>query len=258
MLRRFKRQLNLIDLDIFVMNWKSFLLSPNIVVQLLSTVLLGSSPTNQPEQFLQGSTFRTTLNYLSVPTPTSLSLPQTQLQPEATSSMAQHSVSILSSHHQNKASSFRLRHCHRCYRHTIRMLHCLFLISYSNHLTTQTPPLIESQATLSPWQPLITSQPSLPLPTSLLQQTSSVAPPGNCLFHHPSNYPPNHIHRSILPSIHPTIQPSNHPSIHPSIHPTKHPSIQPFKHSSIHPSIHPFIHPSVHSSPPSPLPPPPP
>lgn len=92
MLRRFKRQLNLIDLDIFVMNWKSFLLSPNIVVQLLSTVLLGSSATNQPEQFLQASTFRTTLSYLSVPTPTSLSLPQTQLQPEATSSMVQHSI----------------------------------------------------------------------------------------------------------------------------------------------------------------------
>lgn len=190
MLRRFKRQLNLIDLDIFVMNLKSFLLSPNIVVQLLSTVLLGSSPTNQPEQFLQASIFRTTLSYLLVPTPTSLSLPQTQLQPEATSSMVQHSVSMLSSHRQNRASSFSaqaLSPMLSSYNQNATLSLPNQLFQSSHNLT---PPLTKSQAALSPWEPLITSQSSLPLPTSLLQQTSSVAPPGNCLFHHPSNNPP--------------------------------------------------------------------
>ena len=212
MLRRFKRQLNLLDLDISVMNLKSFLLSPNIVVQLLSTVLLGSSPTNQPEQFLQTSIFRTTLSYLLVLTPTSLSLPQTQLQPEATSSMVQHSVSMLSSHHQNTASSFSaqaLSPMLSSYNQNATLSLPNQLFQSSHNLT---PPLTKSQATLSPWQPLITSQPSLLLPTSLLQQTSSVAPPGNCLFIHSS--------------IHPTIHPSKHPSIHPSIHLPHHPSIQ--------------------------------
>ena len=234
MLRRFKRQLNLIDLEIFVMNLKSFLLLPNIVVQLLSTNLPGSSPRNKPEQFLQSSIFRTTLSYLSVPTPTSLSLPQTQLQPEATTSMVQHSVLILSSHHQNTASSFSaqaLLPMLSSYNQNATLSLPNQLFQSSHNLT---PPLTKSQATLSPWKPLITSQPSLPLPTSLLQQTSSVAPPGNCLFHHPSNTPPNHTH----PSIHPSIHPFNH---HPFIHPLNHPSIQPSNHPSIHLPNHPSI-----------------
>ena len=138
-----------------VISLKSFLLSPNIAVQPLSTVSQGSSPTNQPEQLLQSSTFRTTLSYLTV------------LQP---------SVSKLSSHHQSTPSSFSSQV-------SSPMLSSNATLSFPSQLFqsshNSTPPLSKSKATLSAWQPLITSQPSPPLSTSLLQPTSFVASPGN-------------------------------------------------------------------------------
>ena len=126
-----------------------------------------------------------------------------------------------------------------------------------------TPPLAKSPATLSPWQPLMTSQPSTTLLASPLQQTSSVYPLGNSqskgLFFlsyrfvssfthlpihiptHPSIY--SYIHPSIHLSIHPFI---HHPPIHSSIHPSTHACIHPSNHASIQ-KIHSFIHPSIRS-----------
>ena len=213
-------------------------------------------------QLLKLSTYRPTAFHITAPSIslTSISLSQPQLQGKATFLTVQPLVSVLSSHLQNIPSSLSVQ--------------TLSLTRWSEHqnatlslpnqrfqsFLNSTPPLAKSPATLSPWQPLMTSQPSTTLFASPLQQTSSVHPLGNSqskgfffftlpirLFLHPSTHPHTHppIHLSIYPPIHPSIHPSiHHPPIHSSIHPSTHACMHPSNHASIQ-KIHSFIHPSI-------------
>ena len=230
-----------------------FFLSINIAVQSLSTASQASPPPNKLSQLLKLSTYLPTAFHLT--------------------------VSVLSSHLQNIPSSLSvqtlsLTRSSERQNATLSLPNQLFQ-SFLN----STPPLAKSPATLSPWQPLMTSQPSTTLLASPLQQISSVYPLGNSqskglLFFYltdsslpspiyPSTYPPTHpfIHLSTHPSIDPSIyacmhaciHPFSHPSIYPCIHLPIHASMQKI-HSCIHPSIHqpshqsthPHIHPSIY------------
>ena len=211
----------------------------------MSTALQGSSSTIEPAQLLQSTAYRTTLSYLTVLTPTSMSLSKSQLQPETTPLMVRPSVSNLSSYHQNTPSSLSVQMLSltlssQDQNSTLRLPRQLFQTSH-----TSTPSLTKLQPTLSPRHPLKLSEPSPSLPASLVQQTSSVAPPGNSqsklwYFFYLTN--PS-VPSSIYPSIHLSIHPFIHPSIHPSIRPSVRLSVRP----SIQQSIHPFIsiHPSI-------------
>ena len=213
-----------------------FFLSINIAVQSLSTASQASPPPNKLSQLLKLSTYLPTAFHLT--------------------------VSVLSSHLQNIPSSLSvqtlsLTRSSERQNATLSLPNQLFQ-SFLN----STPPLAKSPATLSPWQPLTTSQPSTTLLASPLQQTSSVYPLGNSkskglFFFLPYRFVssfthlPIHIptHPSIYPSIHPSIHLSIHPSIHPSsTHPLIDPSIYACMHACIHPSIQPSIHLSVHPS----------
>ena len=221
-----------------MINSKSFFLSINIAVQSLSTASQASPPPNKLSQLLKLSTYRPTAFHLT--------------------------VSVLSSHLQNIPSSLSvqtlsLTRSSERQNATLSLPNQLFQ-SFLN----STPPLAKSPATLSPWQPLMTSQPSTTLLASPLQQTSSVYPLGNSqskglfffilpirLFLHPSTHPHTHppIHLSIYPPIHPSIHPSiHHPPIHSSIHPSTHACMHPCIHSAIHPSIRGSIYLSMHPS----------
>ena len=143
----------MINLDVFVINFKSFFLSINIAVQSLSTASQASPPPNKLSQLLKLSTYRPTAFHLT--------------------------VSVLSSHLQNIPSSLSvqtlsLTRSSERQNATLSLPNQLFQ-SFLN----STPPLAKSPATLSPWQPLMTSQPSTTLLASPLQQTSSVYPLGN-------------------------------------------------------------------------------
>ena len=145
----------------------------------MSTALQGSSSTIEPAQLLQSTAYRTTLSYLTVLTPTSMSLSKSQLQPETTPLMVRPSVSNLSSYHQNTPSSLSVQMLSltlssQHQNSTLRLPSQLFQTSH-----TSTPSLTKLQPTLSPRHPLKLSEPSPSLPASLVQQTSSVAPPGN-------------------------------------------------------------------------------
>ena len=210
-----------------------FFLSINIAVQSLSTASQASPPPNKLSQLLKLSTYLPTAFHLT--------------------------VSVLSSHLQNIPSSLSvqtlsLTRSSERQNATLSLPNQLFQ-SFLN----STPPLAKSPATLSPWQPLMTSQPSTTLRASPLQQTSSVYPLGNSkskgLFFfyltdsslpspiYPSTYPPTH------PFIHLSTHPSIYPSIHPSIiHPSTHRSIHLRMHACMHPSIHSAIHPSIRAS----------
>ena len=227
-----------------MINIKSFFLSINIAVQSLSTASQASPPPNKLSQLLKLSTYRPTAFHLT--------------------------VSVLSSHLQNIPSSLSvqtlsLTQSSERQNATLSLPNQLFQ-SFLN----STPTLAKSPATLSPWQPLMTSQPSTTLLASPLQQTSSVYPLGNSqskgLFFYltdsslpspiyPSTYPPTHpfIHLSTHPSIYPSIHPSStHPLIDPSIyacmHACMHASTQPSIHLSVDPSTYPCIHPTMHPS----------
>ena len=213
-----------------------FFLSINIAVQSLSTASQASPPPNKLSQLLKLSTYLPTAFHLT--------------------------VSVLSSHLQNIPSSLSvqtlsLTRSSERQNATLSLPNQLFQ-SFLN----STPPLAKSPATLSPWQPLMTSQPSTTLLASPLQQTSSVYPLGNSqwkrlffftlpirLFLHPSTHPHTHppIHLSIYPPIHPSIHPSiHHPPIHSSIHPSTHACMHASIHSAIHPSIRASIYLSMH------------
>lgn len=136
-----------------MINFKSFFLSINIAVQSLSTASQASPPPNKLSQLLKLSTYRPTAFHLT--------------------------VSVLSSHLQNIPSSLSvqtlsLTRSSERQNATLSLPNQLFQ-SFLN----STPPLAKSPATLSPWQPLMTSQPSTTLLASPLQQTSSVYPLGN-------------------------------------------------------------------------------
>ena len=215
-----------------MINIKSFFLSINIAVQSLSTASQASPPPNKLSQLLKLSTYRPTAFHLT--------------------------VSVLSSHLQNIPSSLSvqtlsLTQSSERQNATLSLPNQLFQ-SFLN----STPTLAKSPATLSPWQPLMTSQPSTTLLASPLQQTSSVYPLGNSqskgLFFYLTDLP---IHIPTHPSIYPSIHPSIHLSIHPSIiHPSTHRSIHLRMHACIHSAIHPSIrgsiylsmHPSNHAS----------
>ena len=162
-----------------MINFESFFLSINIAVQSLSTASQASPPPNQLAQLLKLSTYRPTAFHLTALTLTSISLSQPQLPPKATFLTVQPLVSVLSSHLQNIASSISVQ--------TLSLMrsseHQNATLSLANQLfqsfLNSTPPLAKSPATLSPWQPLMTSQPSTTLLASPLQQTSSVYPLGN-------------------------------------------------------------------------------
>ena len=207
-----------------------FFLSINIAVQSLSTASQASPPPNKLSQLLKLSTYLPTAFHLT--------------------------VSVLSSHLQNIPSSLSvqtlsLTRSSERQNATLSLPNQLFQ-SFLN----STPPLAKSPATLSPWQPLMTSQPSTTLRASPLQQTSSVYPLGNSkskglLFFLPyrfvSSFTHLPIHIPTHPSIYPSIHPSIHLSIHPSIHhPPIHSSIHPSTHACMHASIHPFSHPSIY------------
>ena len=207
-----------------------FFLSINIAVQSLSTASQASPPPNKLSQLLKLSTYLPTAFHLT--------------------------VSVLSSHLQNIPSSLSvqtlsLTRSSERQNATLSLPNQLFQ-SFLN----STPPLAKSPATLSPWQPLMTSQPSTTLRASPLQQTSSVYPLGNSkskglFFFLPyrfvSSFTHLPIHIPTHPSIYPSIHPSIHLSIHPSIHhPPIHSSIHPSTHACMHASIHPFSHPSIY------------
>ena len=242
--------------------WNFF--SINIAVQSLSTASQASPPPNQLSQLLKLSTYRPTAFHLTALSLTSISLSQSQLQPKATFLTVQPLVSVLSSHLQDIPSSLSVQ--------TLSLTrwpeHQNATLSLPNQLfqsfLNSTPPLAKSPTTLSPWQPLMTSQPSTTLLASPLQQASSVYPQGNSqskgLFFfyltdlslpspiYPSTYPPTHpfIHLSIHPSVYPFIhRPPIHPSIHPSTHACMHASIHSCIHQWIHPCIHLYIHPCI-------------
>ena len=218
-----------------MINFKSFFLSINIAVQSLSTASQASPPPNKLSQLLKLSTYRPTAFHLT--------------------------VSVLSSHLQNipsslSAQTLSLTRSSERQNATLSLPNQLFQ-SFLN----STPPLAKSPATLSPWQPLMTSQPSTTLLASPLQQTSSVYPLGNSQskglfflsyrFVSSFTHLPIHIptHPSIYPSIHPSIDLSIHPSIHhPPIHSSIHPSTHACMHPFSHPSIYPWIHLPIHAS----------
>ena len=208
-----------------------FFLSINIAVQSLSTASQASPPPNKLSQLLKLSTYLPTAFHLT--------------------------VSVLSSHLQNIPSSLSvqtlsLTRSSERQNATLSLPNQLFQ-SFLN----STPPQAKSPATLSPWQPLMTSQPSTTLLASPLQQTSSVYPLGNSQskglfflsYRFVSSFTHLPIHIPTHPSIYPSIHPSIHLSIHPSIiHPSTHRSIHLRMHACIHPSIHSAIHPSIRAS----------
>ena len=206
-----------------------FFLSINIAVQSLSTASQASPPPNKLSQLLKLSTYRPTAFHLT--------------------------VSVLSSHLQNipsslSAQTLSLTRSSERQNATLSLPNQLFQ-SFLN----STPPLAKSPATLSPWQPLMTSQPSTTLLASPLQQTSSVYPLGNSQskglfflsYRFVSSFTHLPIHIPTHPSIYPSIHPSIHLSIHPSIHhPPIHSSIHPSTHACMHACMHPFSHPSIY------------
>ena len=214
-----------------MINFKSFFLSINIAVQSLSTASQASPPPNKLSQLLKLSTYRPTAFHLT--------------------------VSVLSSHLQNIPSSLSvqtlsLTRSSERQNATLSLPNQLFQ-SFLN----STPPLAKSPATLSPWQPLMTSQPSTTLLASPLQQTSSVYPLGNSQskglfflsYRFVSSFTHLPIHIPTHPSIYPSIHPSIHLSIHPSIiHPSTHRSIHLRMHACMHACIHSAIHPSIRGS----------